>query len=122
MTSNNDKQRTQAIAKQLLAELATKAHKNNLNKFEVIHDVEQLLLNVSNSPLNPVEAIESRRLELGLIRDDLIPYFGDKGKVSVVMNYKRKLSINMIRKINVGLKIPFCVLLQQYELAEQPGE
>ena len=55
---------------------------------------------------DPVDAILFRMEPLGLQRSDLEPYIGQKGRVSEVLNHKRPLSLNMIRKLHTGLKIP----------------
>ena len=51
-------------------------------------------------------AIEFRMEQLGLTRKDLEPYIGSRHKVSEVLNHKRDLSLNMIRRLHTGLNIP----------------
>ena len=65
---------------------------------------------------NPVEAIRFRMDQYGLKDKDLIPFIGRSGRVSEVLGYKRKLTLTMIRKLHVGLKIPTESLVQDYEL------
>ena len=65
---------------------------------------------------NPIEAIRFRMDQIGLKDKDLIPYIGQSGRVSEVLGFKRKLSLNMIRKLHSGLKIPTESLIQDYEL------
>jgi len=65
---------------------------------------------------NPVEAIRFRMDQYGLKDKDLIPYIGQSGRVSEVLNLKRKLTLTMIRKLHNGLKIPTESLIQDYEL------
>lgn len=60
---------------------------------------------------DPVEAINFRIEQLGLARKDLEPYLGSRYKVSEVLNRKRGLSIEMIRRLHDGLKIPLEVLV-----------
>lgn len=60
---------------------------------------------------DPVEAIIFRMEQLGLERKDLEPYIGQKGRVSEVLNYKRSLSIEMIRSLHKGLDIPLEALV-----------
>lgn len=57
-------------------------------------------------PPDPVEAILFRLEQAGLERKDLEPYIGSSGRVSEVLNHKRPLSLNMIRKLWKGLNIP----------------
>ncbi len=68
-----------------------------------------------NAP-NPVEAILFRMDQYGLKDKDLIPFIGQSGRVSEVLNYKRKLTLLMIRKLHAGLNIPTESLVQDYEL------
>lgn len=65
---------------------------------------------------DPVEAIRFRLEQYGLKDKDLIPYIGTSGRVSEVMNYKRKLTLPMIRNLNKGLDIPTESLIKDYEL------
>lgn len=60
---------------------------------------------------DPVAAITFRMEQLGLERKDLEPYIGQKGRVSEVLNYKRSLSIEMIRRLHKGLDIPLEALV-----------
>ena len=59
----------------------------------------------------PVEAIRFRMEQQDLSQKDMIPYFGSAARVSEVLNGKRKLSVNMMRKLNRELGIPAEVLL-----------
>ncbi|EJF10586.1 type II toxin-antitoxin system HigA family antitoxin [Pontibacter sp. BAB1700] len=60
---------------------------------------------------DPIEYIKIRMEELGLKQEDLVPYIGDKGNVSKVLNRKRSLSLDMIRKLHKGLGFPLNVLI-----------
>ena len=53
-----------------------------------------------------VEAIGFRMEQMGLTRKDLEPFIGSRARVSEVLNRKRSLSIDMIRRLNQGLHIP----------------
>ncbi|MFL0806447.1 MAG: ImmA/IrrE family metallo-endopeptidase [Oceanobacter sp.] len=61
---------------------------------------------------SPIEAIEFRMKQQGLKKKDMIEYFGSAPKVSEVLNGKRPLSLNMIRKLYKGLGIPAEILIQ----------
>jgi len=63
-------------------------------------------------PADPIEAIQLRMEQRGLTRKDMIQYLGSQSKVSEVLNYKRPLSLSMIRALYEGLGIPAEVLLQ----------
>ena len=67
---------------------------------------------------NPIEAIYFRMEQYGLKDKDLIPYLGRSGRVSEVLNYRRKLTLPMIRKLHEGLNIPTESLVQDYELKQ----
>ena len=64
---------------------------------------------------DPVEAIKYYMKSRGLTRRDLESYIGSRGRVSEILNRKRSLSIEMIRRLHAGLGIPAEVLIQPYE-------
>jgi HTH-type transcriptional regulator/antitoxin HigA len=55
---------------------------------------------------DPLAAIEFRMDQLGLTRKDLEPLLGPRGRVSEVLNGRRALSLQMIRRLNRVLGIP----------------
>ena len=57
-------------------------------------------------PPDPVAAIEFHMDQNELTRSDLEAYIGTRARVSEVLNRKRGLSIEMIRKLHEGLGIP----------------
>lgn len=63
---------------------------------------------------DPISAINFRMEQLGLKQKDLVKSIGFKSRVSEIMNKKRKLTLDMIRKLNTDLKIPTEVLIQDY--------
>lgn len=67
-------------------------------------------------PPDPVEAIIHMMESQSLNRSDLEPFIGSRARVSEVLNRKRPLSLNMIRKLQSGLGIPADVLIQPYEV------
>ncbi len=65
-------------------------------------------------PMNaadPVEAIKFRMEQQGLTQKDLEPYIGSSGRVSEVLNHKRRLSLLMVKRLHEGLHIPYESLL-----------
>jgi len=64
---------------------------------------------------DPIEAIEYYMESRGLSRRDLEPYIGNRGRVSEILNRKRPLSIEMIRRLYAELGISAEVLIQPYE-------
>lgn len=63
---------------------------------------------------DPIEAIKFRMEQMDLRNKDLAEVVGNKSRVSEVLNRKRKLSLDMIRKLNTYLRIPTEVLVQEY--------
>ena len=63
-------------------------------------------------PPDPIEAIQFRMEQLGLTRKDLEPFIGSRARVAEVMNRKRGLSIDMIRRLNEGLGISGDILIR----------
>lgn len=53
----------------------------------------------------------------GLARKDLEPYIGSRARVAEVLNRVRPLTLEMIRRLASGLKIPAEVLIQRYEVS-----
>ncbi len=68
---------------------------------------------------DPVEALKYYMESRGLSRTDLEPYIGSRARVTEVLNRKRPLSLNMIRRLYAGLGIPADVLVQPYAVAEK---
>ncbi len=63
---------------------------------------------------DPIEAIKFRMEQMGMKQKDLADAMGFKTRVSEVLNRKRKLTLEMIRKLNEVLRIPTEVLVQEY--------
>ena len=59
-------------------------------------------------------AIKFRMEQMGLKQKDLVEMVGFKSRVSEIMNKKRKLTLEMIRKLNTNLHIPTEILIQDY--------
>lgn len=65
---------------------------------------------------DPIEAILFEMEMRGLKRQDMVPYFGDASATSQVLNRKRRLTLDMIRRLHEGLGIPLSSLFSEYEL------
>jgi HTH-type transcriptional regulator/antitoxin HigA len=63
-------------------------------------------------PPDPIEAIQFRMEQQGLTRKDLEPLIGSRARVAEVMNRKRSLSIDMIRRLHEQLGISAEVLIR----------
>jgi len=64
------------------------------------------------SPPDPIEAIKYRMEQMHLKQKDLVPYIGNKSKVSELLNRKISLSVKMIKNLSEALHIPLEVLIQ----------
>jgi len=63
---------------------------------------------------DPIEAIKFRMEQMGMKQKDLAEVMGFKSRVSEILSKKRKLTLDMIRKLNTTLHIPTEVLVQDY--------
>lgn len=66
---------------------------------------------------DPIEAIKTRIEDLNLKQQDLVGIIGSKSRVSEVLHRKRRLTLDMIRKLNELLQLPIALLAQEYPLA-----
>jgi HTH-type transcriptional regulator/antitoxin HigA len=71
---------------------------------------------------DPIEFLNHVMEARGLVRKDLEPYIGPRGRVSDILNRTRPLTLEMIRRLADGLKIPAEVLIRPYSLREQGEE
>jgi HTH-type transcriptional regulator/antitoxin HigA len=67
-------------------------------------------------PPDPIEALKYYMESRGLKRHDLAPYLGSRARVAEVLNRRRPLSIDMIRRLNEGLGISADILIRPYKL------
>ena len=63
---------------------------------------------------DPIEAIKFRMEQLNYSQNVLAEVIGLKSRASEILNKKRKLSLEMIRKLSEKLHIPSEVLIQPY--------
>ncbi len=63
---------------------------------------------------DPIEAIKFRMEQLGYKQKDLAEVMGLKSRVSEILNRKRKLTLEMVRRLNEVLGIPTDVLVREY--------
>lgn len=67
-------------------------------------------------PPDPIEAIKFRMEQQKLTRKDLEGILGTRTRVAEVLNRRRGLSINMIRRLHEKLGIPAEVLIRSSRL------
>ena len=65
---------------------------------------------------DPIEAIKIRMEELHLKQIDLVDAIGGKSRVSEILNRKRKLTVEMIRKLTPKLNLSAGLLINDYQL------
>ena len=65
---------------------------------------------------DPIDAIRELMERKALKDKNLIPAIGSKTSVSLVLNRKRALTVDMIRKLSKLLALPAEVLIQPYKL------
>jgi HTH-type transcriptional regulator / antitoxin HigA len=63
----------------------------------------------------PIEAIKFRMEQMNLSKSDLAEIIGYKSRVSEIFSRKRKLTLEMIRKLHDELKIPYESLIVDYK-------
>lgn len=67
---------------------------------------------------DPIEAIKIRMEEMQLKQKDLIAALGGKNRVSEVLNRKRKLNVEMVRKLRDQLNLSAELLINDYQLVK----
>jgi len=67
---------------------------------------------------DPIEAIKIRMEEMHLKQVDLIPEIGGKSRVSEILNRKRRLTVEMIRKLTTRLNLSSNILIKDYQLIQ----
>lgn len=71
---------------------------------------------------DPIDFLGQVMEARGLTRKDLEPYIGPRGRVSDILNRIRPLTLEMIRKLAEGLKLPAEVLIRPYRLRQADEE
>ena len=67
-------------------------------------------------PPDPIDALLYHMESRGLTRRDLEPFLGSCARVAEVLNRRRPLTIDMIRKLHEGLGISAEVLIRPYNI------
>ena len=68
---------------------------------------------------DPIEAIKIRMEEMHLKQIDLVQEIGGANRVSEVLNRKRKLTVDMIRKLTTRLNLSPGILINDYPLTSK---
>lgn len=110
-------------------------YNNAVNRLEEIFDskpgdknfkeAELLVMLIENYELisepafpnpDPIEVIKFKMEQNNLRSKDLAKIIGGNSKASEILNKKRRLTLNMIRRIHEVLGIPAEILIGEYEL------
>jgi HTH-type transcriptional regulator / antitoxin HigA len=70
-------------------------------------------------PPDPIGALLYHMESRGLTRHDLEPYLGSRARVAEILNRRRGLTIEMIRRLHQGLGLPAEILIQPYALRRE---
>lgn len=65
---------------------------------------------------DPIEAVKETMKRKGYKDKDLIHAIGSKTTVSLILNKKRAMTLDMVRNLSYLLNLPIEVLIQPYEL------
>ena len=76
----------------------------------LVEKYEELNWNIETP--DPIEAIKYRMEEMNLKQKDLVPYIGNKSKVSELLNRKISLSLSMVKNLSEALHIPLEILVK----------
>ena len=100
-----------------LMQLDLKPNSDESDELELISILLEIYENENYpiSPPHPVQAILFRLEQMNLKKAELSKILGYKSRTSEILSGKRKLSLNMIRKLNEKLNIPAEVLIQEYD-------
>lgn len=71
---------------------------------------------------DPIEFLQHVMESRDLTRRDLEPYIGPRGRVADIMNRTRPLTLEMIRRLAEGLKLPAEVLIKPYRMRWETEE
>ena len=66
---------------------------------------------------DPIEAIKIRMEEMQLKQKDIAEALGGRNRASEILNRKRKLTVDMIRKLTKSLNLSASLLIKDYKLS-----
>ena len=67
---------------------------------------------------DPIEAIKIRMEEMDYKQKDLVGVIGGKSRVSEILNKKKRLTVEMIRKLEEMLHLSASILVTNYQLSK----
>lgn len=107
-----------AALKEIERLMAAKPGTPNGDRLEVLTTLVERFesLHEPVGPPHPIEALLYHMESRGLTRRDLEPYLGSRARVAEVLNRRRALTIDMIRRLHEGLGISAEVLIHPYSV------
>ena len=102
--SQRDYERAVARIGQLMSAAPETAEGEELDVLATLVDAYEGKHYVVDAP-DPVVAIQFRMEQQGLTRKDLEPMIGSRARVSEILNRKRKLTLEMVRRLKFDLGI-----------------
>lgn len=112
-----DYQEAMALLKSLWGAQADTPQRDRLDLLVTLIDEYENISDPIDLP-DPVDAIVFRMEQQNLTRKDLEPILGSRGRVAEILNRKRPLSLEMIRRLHAELGIPAEVLIQPIRAAK----
>ncbi len=109
--SEADYKKAMALLKSLWGAEADTPERDTLDLLTTLIDDYESIAEPIDLP-DPIDAILFRMEQQNLTRKDLEPMLGNRGRVAEILNRKRPLSLEMIRRIHAELDIPAEVLIQ----------
>jgi len=96
-------------------ELWDSTRKDDLDELDVLATLIDVYEkeNYNILPPDPIEAIKFRMEQENISKSELAEYLGGKNRVSEILSRKRKLTVDMIKKLSQGLNIPAQSLIGQ---------
>lgn len=73
-------------------------------------------------PPDPIDLILFVMDANGLQQKDMLSYFGTRARTSEILNRRRPLTLEMIRKLADGLKLPVELLVKPYTVQPYPAQ
>jgi HTH-type transcriptional regulator / antitoxin HigA len=70
----------------------------------------------TNDAMDPIDLLHFAIDEFGHTQAELAELLGSRSRASEILNRKRPLSIDMIRRLNEAWKLPLELLIKPYEL------
>ena len=103
--SERDYERAVARIGQLISDPPDTDEGEELDVLATLVDAYEAKHYTTDAP-DPVIAIRFRMEQQGLTRKDLEPLIGSRARVSEILNGKRSLTLEMVRRLKFGLGIP----------------